>query len=107
MAVLTLEKDVRKEVREYLRKTGWYIFPIVAGMYSPKGLPDYIAMKQGTVLFLETKSPNGKQSSDQIVVGNNIINHGCYYIVIHSLDDLLDFFDKNRIENERQLNMVF
>lgn len=86
---MVLEKDIRRSIKEFLKKTGWFVFPVFqGGMYSYPGISDYIAIRDGLVLFIEVKSDRGIQSQEQINFERNIIDHSGVYFVARSVEDV-------------------
>lgn len=87
-----LESDVRKEVREYLEKSGWFVFHIhQQGFRAYKGISDYIAIKNGTVIFVEVKKPGGKQNAGQIEFEANIKQKKGHYFCVDNLVSLIRY----------------
>ena len=88
---MKLEEEVRKELKEYLKKAGWFIFQISQkGYRCHKGISDSIAVKNGIVIFLEAKREvGGKQSDEQKVFENDIVSHGGNYLCCNSLENLI------------------
>lgn len=91
-----LESDVKRKVREYLLRSGWFVFNIhQQGQFCHRGISDYIAVKNGRVLFIEVKKPvGGKQSSYQIKFERDITEHGGEYLLVNSLESLVEQIDK-------------
>jgi Holliday junction resolvase len=82
------EKDVKKQVRDYLRIRGWFVFSIWQGGMSYKGISDLIAIKKGKVLFVECKSPKGQLRPDQKKFKKSIEASGGTYIVARGYEDI-------------------
>ena len=57
------ESAIKKYIKTYLQYRGWFIFHILQGVGSRRGVSDFIAVKDGRVLFLEVKTATGRQSS--------------------------------------------
>lgn len=87
--VMTLETKLKKQVKEYLQKTGWFIFHIRQGKHCYKGISDDIAIKEGITVFVEFKTPEGKQSPEQILFEHQVKEHGGRYVIIRSLEDAI------------------
>ena len=83
------ENDVKHQVKDYLYLKGYFHFPILQGLGARKGIPDIIAIKNNRVLFLEIKSPKGKQSEWQKQFQELIEGNGGEYYIVRSLDDLI------------------
>lgn len=66
--------------------------------YQMSGASDCIAVKDGKVFFIEFKRPkSGKLSDSQIKFRDELISHGGIYVVIRSVDELMEFLG---VENE-------
>ena len=83
------EADIKKLARDYMRIKGWFIFPILQSMGCHKGISDFIAIKTGRTVYIETKSPTGKQSDDQEIFQYNIEAHGGEYFLVDCYEDLV------------------
>ena len=68
---------------------GWFIVPILQSMGCYKGVADFIAVKAGRTVYIETKSPAGKQRPDQIVFQADIEAHGGEYFLVDCYEDLV------------------
>lgn len=85
-----IESEVRKLVKDYMQKTGWFIFPVhQQGFRAYKGISDYIAIKNGIVIFLEVKKSGGKQSDGQKKFQDDIQGHYGEYFCVDGVDDLI------------------
>lgn len=84
------EKDIKKQVKDYLNLKGWFSFHLLAGMGAYPGLPDRIAIKDGKVLFIEIKKPKGgRQSENQKIFQDNLEKANGNYLLVRCLDDLI------------------
>jgi Holliday junction resolvase len=87
--VKVTETDIRRQVRDYLRIKGWFVFHILqggVGVY--RGITDLIAVKGGRVIFLELKTRTGRQSEHQKKFQADIETHGGEYILCRGVEDL-------------------
>ena len=82
------EADILSHVRSYLRWAGWYVIRIQQGLGCHKGVSDLIAVKDGSVYFIEIKTEKGKMSAHQENFKVNIEERGCHYFVVRSLEDI-------------------
>ena len=82
------ESDVKKLTRDYMQIKGWFIFPILQSMGCYEGISDYIAIKAGRTVYIETKSPAGKQRPGQIDFQADIEAHGGEYFLVDCYEDL-------------------
>ncbi len=83
------ESDIRRQVRDYLRIRGWFVFHILqggVGVY--RGITDLIAVKGGRVIFLELKTKTGRQSQHQVKFQADIEAHGGEYVLCRGVEDL-------------------
>ncbi len=87
------ESDIKKLLTDRLWIDGWFIFPILQSMGCFPGITDFIAVKSGRVLFIETKSPAGKQRPDQIIFQNFVESHGGEYWLIDCYEDIVRMID--------------
>ena len=86
---------MKRAVKDYLNATGWFNFHILQGMGAYKGIPDRIAIKNGTVLFIEVKKPKGsKQSDNQKIFQECIEQAGGIYILVKCIEDLIKAINK-------------
>jgi Holliday junction resolvase len=85
-----LERDILNQCRDYLQAKGWYVIRIQQSLGCHKGLSDLICVKDSLVMFLEVKTPKGNQSDYQKEFERRITESGGQYLLVRSLDDLLD-----------------
>lgn len=88
---MTPESKIKSEIKSYLTKTGWYVRAIGSNQYTRPGNPDYYAVKDSVVLFIEVKSEKGKLSKAQIETQDNICAKGGHYVVAHSVEILQNY----------------
>lgn len=63
--------------------------------YTLKGTSDLLVLHQSQPIFIELKA-KGKQSVEQKTFEKMIVNEGCEYHVVRSVDDLAQLFPKTR-----------
>lgn len=85
---LTPETLLKRDIKRYLSLTGWFCFSVLQGLGAYKGIPDIIACRNGQTLFIEAKTPKGKQSPDQQEFEQRIKEAGCIYLLIRDAEDL-------------------
>jgi hypothetical protein len=83
------ERDVLKQVRDYLSWHHWLVVRIQQSLGCHKGLPDLLAVRDGVVLFIEVKTPKGKLSRYQEQFRDELKAHGGNYVVIRDLADVM------------------
>jgi len=82
------ETDIRKQITDYLRLLGWFVYYNLQGLGCYPGLTDLVAIKNGFVVFIEVKKPIGSQSQKQKDFQADIERSGGCYVVARSIDDL-------------------
>ena len=83
------ESDIKKLTRDYMQIRGWFIFPVVQSMGCYKGISDFIAIKAGRTVYIETKSPAGKQRPEQVTFQENIEAKGGEYFLVDCYENLI------------------
>jgi len=100
-----IERDILRYLNDGGRCYAWKVhsvgvFDSGSGSYrksSPfavNGISDVIAIRDGQVLFLEIKTPHGKQSQDQIKFQKAIRSKGGVYEILTSVDDAEELIEK-------------
>jgi len=87
---MTPETALKRQIRDYLRLKGWFVFHVLQGLGAYRGISDMIALKAGRVVFLEVKSPRGKQNENQRKFQQDVEDHGGEYWLVKSLDDVIE-----------------
>ncbi len=82
------ERDVIRDIRDWLAMHGWFVVRIQQSMGCHKGMSDLLAVKGGRVLFVEVKAPKGRQSTYQVEFQREIESHGGVYVLARSVEDL-------------------
>jgi hypothetical protein len=82
------ESDIRKQIQDYLRWNGWYVYYNLQGLGSYPGLSDLVAIRDGRVVHLEIKQPSGRQSEKQMAFQQHIEAAGGEYMVARSIEDI-------------------
>jgi hypothetical protein len=85
---ITPETAIKKQIKDYLRYRGWYVYHNMAGLGSLPGLSDLTAVKDGLVLWIEVKAPRGQVSEFQERFGEAIGRHGGHYLVAYGYEDV-------------------
>mgnify|MGYP001597733448 CR=1 FL=1 len=88
---LTPEGNIIKAVKHHLTLMGYYVIRIHQSLGCHKGITDFIAVRDGKVLFIEVKSParQSKQSPYQVEFQREIEAHGGTYLLIKSIEELI------------------
>lgn len=84
------EKDIRNQIQDYLRWQGWFVFYNLQGLGCYPGLSDLVAVKDGRVIFLEIKTPRGRQSKKQKEFQRDLEEAGGEYRIARRLEDVQD-----------------
>lgn len=84
------ETDIRRQVRDYLRIRGWFVFHILQGLGCYLGVTDLIAVRDGRIVFIELKTKTGKQSDYQKQFQADLEAAGGEYILCRGIDDLME-----------------
>jgi len=82
------ETDIRRQIQDYLRWKGWLVVYQLQGLGAYRGLSDLIAVKDGRVLFIELKTPRGRQSKYQEEFQAGLEAAGGEYILCRGVDGL-------------------
>lgn len=82
------ERDIRKQIQDYLRWTGWFVYYNLAGLGSYPGLSDLVAIKGGQVVHIEVKVPGGRQSEKQKKFQEDLEAAGGEYILAWGIEDV-------------------
>ena len=83
------ESDIKKLCRDYMQIKGWFIFPVLQSMGCYPGISDFISIKVGRTVYIETKKPGGKQSQAQKDFQALVEAHGGEYFLVDCYEDLL------------------
>ncbi len=86
--VKILEKHVRKQVQDYLKWQGWLVLYHLQGLGCYKGLSDLQALRGGRCIFVEIKSPTGRQSEVQKHFQALVEDSGFEYILARGIEDV-------------------
>ena len=90
---MTEETDLKLAVKQYLALKGVFSYHVLQGLGAYKGLPDRVMHFNGRVVYLEIKKPKGKLSPHQKLFGHQCIDDGIAYLVIRSLDDIMNYVE--------------
>lgn len=84
------ESDIRKQVQDYLRWKGWFVYYNLQGLGSYPGLSDLVAVKHGRIIHIELKTKRGNQSEKQKEFQAELEAAGGEYRVVRCLEDVMD-----------------
>lgn len=88
------ETVIKKQIKQYLQLTGWFVFYNLQGVGAYKGIPDFICVKDGQVVFLEIKTATGKLSQHQGKFRGDIESHGGRYVVARCVEDVIGILER-------------
>ncbi len=88
MTTKRLEKEIRKEITDYLKLMGFFVWWNLQGLGCYPGLPDLIAVKDGIHLCIEVKTKTGRISSNQKRFQEQIEKAGGHYIIARCYEDV-------------------
>lgn len=83
------EKDITREIRNYLKIMGVFHFKVHQGLGSVPGVPDIIGIWKGRPLFIEVKAEKGYLSVQQDNFLKSVRNEGGIAFVARSVDDVI------------------
>ncbi len=90
---MTEETDIKHAVKQYLDIKGVFSFHLLQGLGAYKGIPDRMMHFKGHVVYLEIKKPKGKLSPSQEVFRGQCFIDNVIYLVIRSLDDIMNYVE--------------
>ena len=82
------ERDIRRQIQDYLRWTGWFVFYHLQGLGSFRGMSDLQALKNGRSVFIEVKTPRGRQSEYQKEFQRMVEGAGLEYVLARDVSDV-------------------
>lgn len=85
---MSKEKSSRRTISEYLKGKGWLVVPYPNMGYGRKGFPDLFAIKDGRIVFIETKATKGKTEKLQEYEHEQLRRRGMTVVVARSVADL-------------------
>lgn len=85
------ESEIQAQIKQYLTLRGWFCFKIHQSALSYKGIADLYACKDGRSVWIEVKTPKGKQSDHQKSFEDNLQRQCVRYIIMRDLEDAVKF----------------
>ena len=85
------EREILRQVRDYLRVKGWFVYRNHQSLGSHKGLADLTAIKGSHAIWIEIKKSKAELSKHQELFANDIREHGGLYLTIHSLEEIMEW----------------
>jgi hypothetical protein len=90
---MTEETDLKNAVKQYLDLKHIFNYHLLQGLGCYKGVPDRVMHYRGKVHYLEIKKPKGRLSLHQQAFAEQCAYDDIDYVVIRSLDDLIDYLE--------------
>jgi Holliday junction resolvase len=84
------ETEIRRQIQDYLRLKGYFVYYNLQGLGCYPGLSDLVAIKKGIVYHIEIKTPRGKQSDKQIEFQRQIEAAGGRYVLARCVEDVME-----------------
>ena len=91
-----MEKDLQRQVVEFLRKAGVWFYHPREGKKGTDGLPDIIGCCSGKFFAIELKTPEAKTPrlrSEQVKVLEKIKEAGGFVLVANNLESVVNFIN--------------
>lgn len=87
------ETYIRRSITDALRLAGWDVTYHLQGVGCRRGFPDLTAMKDGETVYIEVKTPTGRQSDYQKEFEQICKAHGCRYLLARSVNDIAELLN--------------
>lgn len=82
------ETDIMHQIRDFLKLHGWMVIRNHQTLGSHPGVPDLTAIRGGKVVWIEVKTPKGRLSKTQEKFLQELEDHGGWWIVARSVEDV-------------------
>ena len=102
MSAKIKESDIRKQIQDYLRWNGWFVYYNLAGLGSYPGLSDLVAVRGGRVVHIEVKTPKGVQSDKQKKFQHKLEAAGGEYILARGIEDVEHLAGEKQLQLDRR-----
>ncbi len=96
------ETAIRRQIQDYLRWTGWFVYYNLAGLGSYPGLSDLVAVRDGRVVHIEVKTPKGVQSEKQKRFQRKLEAAGGEYVLARSVADVEHLAGEKQLQLDRR-----
>ena len=96
------ETEIQKQIIDFLKKKGWLVFRMNAGLVkkgsytfhmAPKGTPDLMAVGPDRLLWIEVKAGKKQPEPEQLEMHKQLRDLGEEVIVVWSLDERKVYLD--------------
>lgn len=88
------ESIILHAVRDALQMDGYLVIRHQQSFGSYKGFPDLTAIKEGKTIYIEVKTPIGKQSKWQVQFQKDLEEHGGIYVLARDVDDIKPYLTR-------------
>ena len=82
------EQDIKKAIKDYLTRNGFFWVAVKGGAHSKPGDPDLVACIEGRFVGLEAKTDEGVVGDVQAMRGVQIRRAGGIWAVVRSVEDV-------------------
>jgi hypothetical protein len=86
-----LEREIEKRLNQRVKQAGGLSFKWISTV---TGVPDRIVILNSCVYFVELKTETGRLSSRQVLVFDELGEHGFPVHVLRNYDDIEDFVNE-------------
>lgn len=83
-----LESQIQSKIKAQLEKKGYLVIKLIQTTLN--GIPDLMALKNGTTIFIEVKRPNNKPTPLQSYRHQQLLKQGFQTIIATSIKDTED-----------------
>ena len=84
------ETLILREVKKILEADGWFVVRIHQSLGATPGIADLVAIADGRTVWVEIKTPNGRQSMHQRLFQLQVEEAGVEYRIVRRADDIKD-----------------
>ena len=85
------EADLQAKIKKKLESAGWLVVKLI--QTSANGIPDLMALRSGTAIFIEVKSLGKKARPLQEFRINQLLKQGFTAKVIDKIEDCYEFIN--------------
>lgn len=95
VAKIPAEKTYENKIKRYLKSRGAWFVKFFANAYTPRGIPDILALVNGYFVGVEVKAANGEPSEMQLYHVKKIRDAGGFAFVLYpsKFDEFKKFVD--------------
>ncbi len=83
-----LERELEQDIRKYAEKRGWLWMKFESPGYA--GVTDRIGARRGRIIFVELKKFGEEPEAHQLLVHQEMRDHGCEVFVVDNLEDAME-----------------